>query len=374
MKQTILTLSSFLMFNILIASISCNGQVKSASRKVHDLETTMWGLGQQKLIKTQGSNEYQNITCGIQDRNGNLWFGTAGEGVYKYDGKLFTQYTQNDGLNSNHVWSILEDKDANIWFGTTDGICRFDGKNIVAMPISFLLRPAINNNSYYNEWSTKNTVWSMLQDKSGKIWFGAGDGVYCYDGKHFSRFLANDNIINKDSLQLKLVSSMIEDDLGNLWFASGMPPGYEGFCRYDGKMLERFKPKNEGWIRKVIKSKDGNLLLATRHFGVWSYDGKSFSDYEQPVDLVKQSLNYIIEDHAGHLWVASDYGKEMGDTLGGLWRSNLPMDKKGQRTFTKITNKEVNFILEDKANNIWFSARGMGLYRFDGESTVCFSE
>jgi ligand-binding sensor domain-containing protein len=167
---------------------------------------------------------------------------------------------------------------------------------------------------------------------------------------------------------------MLEDDHGNIWFASGMPPGYEGFCRYDGKMIESLKPKNEGWIRKVIKSRSGNLLLATRHFGVWSYDGTSFTDYEQPEDLVKPSLNYILEDHAGNLWVASDYGKLLGDTLGGLWRSNLPMDNKGQKTFTKIANKEVYFILEDKANNIWFGTRGMGLYRFNGESTICFSQ
>ncbi len=353
---------------------SCNGQAKTDLRKEQVPGAAMWGFGQPKLIKTQGSNEYQSITCGIQDKNGNLWFGTGGEGVYKFDGQLFTQYTKKDGLSSEHVWCILEDKDANIWFGTTDGICRLDGNKIVSIPIPYFLRPYIKSNTYYSQWSTKNTVWSMLQDKSGKIWFGTGDGVYYFDGKGFSRLLANDAVINKDSLQLKLVSSMLEDDHGNIWFASGMPPGYEGFCRYDGKMIESLKPKNEGWIRKVIKSRSGNLLLATRHFGVWSYDGTSFTDYEQPEDLVKPSLNYILEDHAGNLWVASDYGKQLGDTLGGLWRSNLPMDNKGQKTFTKIANKEVYFILEDKANNIWFGTRGMGLYRFNGESTICFSQ
>lgn len=373
MKQIILTLNSFLTFFILIGSTSCKGQVKTEVPNRNGDVPTISVVGKPKLIKTQGSNEYQNIACGIQDKSGNLWFGTGGEGVYKFDGKLFTQYTKKDGLSSNHVWSILEDKDANIWFGTTDGICRFDGKNIVSIPIPFFNRPIINNNSYYTEWSTKNTIWCIWQDKSGKIWFGTGDGVYCYDGINFTRLLANDNVVNKDSLQLRLVASIVEYK-GDIWFGSSMPPGYEGFCRYDGKMIESFKPKNEGWIRNVIKSKSGSLLLATRHFGVWSYDGKSFTDYEQPEDLVKPSLNYILEDHDGNLWVASDYGKEMGDTLGGLWRSNIPMDKKGKRTFTKITNKEVYFILEDKANNIWFCTRGMGLYRFDGKSTVCFSQ
>jgi ligand-binding sensor domain-containing protein len=389
-----MSLNRVLHFGLLTVLASCNAQTNSNVTKEKAVEQTTVTQGQAKLIKTQGSNEYQSVTCGIQDKLGDLWFGTAGEGVYKYDGKLFTQYTKKDGLSNNHIWSIIQDKDGDIWFGTTDGICRFDGISITAIQIPFLLRPAVNNN-YYNEWSTKNTVWSMLQDKTGKMWFGTGDGVYCYN-KHlygssttigevdgFTRFLNSDKIINKDTLHLKLVSDMLEDKNGNIWFASGMPPGYEGFCRYDGKTLESFKPKNEGWIRNVIESKNGNLLLATRHYGVWTYEanqnegfgqGKSFTDYMQPKELINGSLNYILEDHAGDLWVASDYGNNMGDTLGGLWHSNISASNTTAKTFTKITNKEVYFILEDKDHTIWFGTRGIGLYRFDGKTITCFSE
>lgn len=389
-----MSLNRVLHFGLLTVLASCNAQTNTNVSKEKAVEQTTVTQGQVKLIKTQGSNEYQSVTCGIQDKLGNLWFGTAGEGVYKYDGKLFTQYTEKDGLSNNHVWSILQDKDGDIWFGTTDGISRLVGNSITAIQIPFLLRPAVSNN-YYNEWSTKNTVWSMLQDKTGKIWFGTGDGVYCYN-KHlygsntsigevddFTRFLNSDKIINKDTLHLKLVSDLLEDKNGNIWFASGMPPGYEGFCRYDGKNLESFKPKNEGWIRNVIESKNGNLLLATRHYGVWTYDarlnegfgqGKSFTKYMQPKELINGSLNYILEDHAGDLWVASDYGNNMGDTLGGLWHSNISPINPTEKTFTKITNKEVYFIFEDKDHMIWYGTRSVGLYRFDGKTITCFSE
>lgn len=380
-----MSLNRVLHFGLLTILASCNAQTNTNVSKEKAVNQTTVTQGQAKLIKTQGSNENQSVTCGIQDKLGNLWFGTSGEGVYKYDGTLFTQYTKKDGLNSNHVWSILQDKDGDIWFGTTDGICRSDGKSITAIQIPFLLRPAVNNN-YYSEWSTKNTVWSMLQDKTGKIWFGTGDGVYCYNKQlfgsstsigevdGFTRFLNSDKIINKDTLHLKLVSDMLEDKNRNIWFASGMPPGYEGFCRYDGKTLESFNPKNEGWIRNVIESKNGNLLLATRHYGVWTYDGKSFSDYMQPKELINGSLNYILEDHAGDLWVASDYGNNMGDTLGGLWHSNISASNTTAKTFTKITNKEVYFIFEDKDHAIWFGTRGIGLYRFNRKTITCFSE
>ena len=64
-----------------------------------------------------------------KDKDGNLWFGiTGGNGVFRYDGKVFTPFTTQDGLFNNHVGSILEDKNGNIWFGTEGGVCRYDGK------------------------------------------------------------------------------------------------------------------------------------------------------------------------------------------------------------------------------------------------------
>jgi ligand-binding sensor domain-containing protein len=374
MTMYILNKPMYSLLFVLFFLTCCKGQTKTPSQTGKPSELSASGAVQPKLTKTLGSNEYQHVRCGLQDRHGNIWFGTTGEGVYKYDGKLFTQFTTKNGLSSNHVWSILEDKSGNIWFGTNEGICRFDGNTIKSVPISFLIRPVITDNSYYTEWSTKNTVWSMLQDKSGNIWFGTGDGVYCYDGKSFTRLLANDHVINNDGLKLKLVSDILEDKKGNIWFASGMPPGNEGFCRYDGKMIESFKPKNEGWIRNVVESKNGDLLLATRRFGIWSYDGKSFTDYSQPKELIKGSLNAILEDRAGNLWVASDYGIRVGDTLGGLWHSSISVNNPTEKTFTKIFNKEVYFIFEDKDNNIWFSTRNMGLYRYDRKTLTTFSE
>lgn len=377
MKKYILHNPVYSLLLVLIFITSCNGQNKTQSQ-IDSVSVPTIPVGHPKFIKSQCSGkveeQYQTVCCGIQDKAGNLWFGTTAEGVFKYDGELFTQYTMKEGLNSNCIFSLLEDKAGSIWIGTTEGICRFDGSKIISIPIPLFIRPVINNNYYYTQFSTKNTVWSMMQDKTGKIWFGTGDGVYCYDGNYFTRFLNNDNIINEDSLQLKMVDDMLEDSDGNIWFASGMPPGEEGLCRYDGKMIESFKPKNQGWIRNVVKSQNGNLLLATRRAGIINYNGKFFTNYLQPKELINGSLNAIIEDKSGILWFASDYGKDLGDTLGGLWHANLPASNSSEKKFTKITNKDVFFILEDKDNNIWFGTRNTELYKYNGKTITGFSE
>jgi hypothetical protein len=66
----------------------------------------------------------------LQDKSGNLWFGTQGGGVSKYDGQSFTHFTEKEGLSNNLVSSILEDKNGNLWFGTQGGgVSKYDGQS-----------------------------------------------------------------------------------------------------------------------------------------------------------------------------------------------------------------------------------------------------
>src|SRR6185295_17857511 len=72
------------------------------------------------------------VLCMLQDKNGNIWFGTWEGGVSRYDGKYFTHFTEKEGLtnkgpNNNNVLSIFEDKSGNMWFGTEGGgVSRLD--------------------------------------------------------------------------------------------------------------------------------------------------------------------------------------------------------------------------------------------------------
>ena len=67
-----------------------------------------------------------------EDKTGNLWFGTQGGGVSRYDGKSFTTFSTTQGLANNWVNNIVEDKAGNLWFGTLGGgVSRYDGKSFI---------------------------------------------------------------------------------------------------------------------------------------------------------------------------------------------------------------------------------------------------
>lgn len=369
MKEYFLPTRISVLLLLFIVVHSCNGQVKTGLPNNSAAVQPSLTDGKPILTKTQGSDQYQNIHCSLVDKAGNIWFGTTGEGVYRFDGKSFIQFTIKDGLSNNSVWCILEDRLGRIWFGTSGGICRYDGKNIVPVTINrnFLTAPVANQ--YYSDWSTQITVWSMLQDRTGKIWFGTGDGVYWYDGKSFTRFLQNDSVINKEGLQLKMVDCMLEDKNGNIWFGSGMPPGEEGLCRYDGKAITRFKPGGDGWIRYLLQDKNGTIWSGGRHEGVWRYDGTVFKKF-----TVKEGIGLpVFEDKAGNIWFNGEEKLNSIESSNGIWRYD-------GTTFTNFNMKETSrnyyafCIVEDGNGNIWVGTRNTGLFRFDGKTFTLFSE
>ncbi len=51
--------------------------------------------------------------------NGDYWFGSKDQGVYRFDGKTLVNFTTKDGLYYDPVGGIQEDKAGNIYFATT---------------------------------------------------------------------------------------------------------------------------------------------------------------------------------------------------------------------------------------------------------------
>lgn len=376
-----LRISVFSQLALLFFVTSCSGQVKKGLPEGSGAAEKTTKHGDAKLVKTQGTDQYATTNSGLRDKAGDLWFCTAGEGVYRYDGTSFTHYTEKDGLPGNAVFLVLEDKEGNMWFGSREGLCRYDGKIFTrfAIPTSHWNSIQLYNLPDDNP-SSKNELWSMMQDRSGKMWLGTTHGIYCFNpssGVHstgitFTRFLDNDSIVNKDSVQLKWTQCMFEDRNGTMWFGSWVL-GNEGICRYDGKTLTQFKPYGEGWIRTILEDKNGDLLFVTRHNGVCRFDGKTFVNFTQSGGIDNTSITTAFEDKAGNLWFGTELGSGGLNEDGGLWRYD-------GKSFIRYTRKDglchngVFSIVEDKDGNIWLGTRNIGLCRFDGTTFTSFSE
>ena len=57
-----------------------------------------------------------------------LWAGTWGGGASRFDGENWTNFTVQQGLAGDIVYSIAQDPDGVLWFGTNGGVSSFDGE------------------------------------------------------------------------------------------------------------------------------------------------------------------------------------------------------------------------------------------------------
>ncbi len=171
-----------------------------------------------------GDSFFSNLTtwCIYEDCKGNMWFGTNGNGVFKYDGKSFVQYTEEDGLTDSNVDVIIQDKHGNMWFGTRfGGVSQYDGSTFT------------NYTMYDGNSIGYDEVVEIYEDSTGHIWMSSeGYGVYKYDGKAFI------NYFKDQGLQVKAVQTIYEDRQGRLWVGGG-----GGLYRFDGTGFIQVKEK-----------------------------------------------------------------------------------------------------------------------------------
>jgi ligand-binding sensor domain-containing protein/signal transduction histidine kinase len=320
----------------------------------------------------------RNIICSFEDDAGNIWFGTSGGGVSKYDGKCFTHFTLKEGLSSNIITSVKEDKSGNIWFGTNGGgVTKYNGRSFT----HFTEKEGLSNN-YVN---------SIVEDRSGNIWFGTSVGISKYDGKGFTRFTEKEGLCNN------YVNSIMEDNTGNLWF--GTHGG--GVQKYDGKSFAQFTVKeglSDNKVHSILEDRVGNIWIGTSGNGVTKYDGKNFTHYTEKEGLINNNISSILEDKSGNIWFGTGSGvtkydgknfahftvKEglsnnqvhsiLEDRSGNLWFTTFSgVSKYSGRIFTHLTEKEglsnsyVRSVLQDRNGNLWFGTFGGGVTKYDGK-------
>lgn len=355
--------------------------------------------GQQVMIKSKLTkvtknhllnlpNEYLFIQCGLQDKKGNMWFGSAGDGIYFYNGKDFTNITFSTDLNLNDILSILEDKRGTIWFGTRRGLIQYQASGEQASNNDF--KTILISSNIYSRISQKkipetfeannNMIWSMLQDNTGIIWFGTSKGVFLHNPLSdssgetpiFFPFLEDKKITNIKKLQLNEVTDLLQDKKGNIWFVSAFAKA-EGITLFDGKNLSNFKPDNISSFRAILERKNGNLLFLSSFHGLYVYNGKTFRPISEKIGFKNDTLLAMLEDRHENLWFGTNNENKKKGEQGGVIRYN---NKSSKIYSTKdgLPNSSVFCLIEDRDANIWFGTRNTGLCRYNGKTFTNFTD
>lgn len=305
-----------------------------------------------------------------QDKHGNFWFGSNDAGLYYYDGKNVIQYINKDGLANNQVQIIKEDKLGNIWIGNGGfKISRFDGKTFT----TFTDKATMN--------LTQNLI-SLSKNTIDDLWFPAGAGVFGYNGKKIDYFRFDSaNLVAKkssnDPFQLGPFSvySILKDKKGNLWFGTQS----QGVCCYDGKSFKWYTEKglSGSAVLALFEDSKGNIWFGNNGAGLFKlYDNTlinfteehklsnpefKISGKDTPGTLAR--IYAINEDKDGKLWI--------GTVDAGVWR----LDGNNFTNFTTqngLSSNAINTIYKDKNADLWFGTDSNGICKFNGNNFYQF--
>jgi ligand-binding sensor domain-containing protein len=345
-----MNLNKIILFIFLTIFNCCTGQENRKTQKAQDDPKPI-----PKVIKNFKATALapdfdttlvsQYIRSIFQDSDGNLWFGTLGEGVVRYNGKTLTYYSHPDGFINKTVYAINEDQKGNLWFGTDEGVYKYDGKTFR------------NYNQKDGLTQIDISRKSILVDKSGTIWVGTHGGVFKYDpladkngGQSFSLFKELSSIN---------IAGIMEDTRGNIWFASSD----NGVYKYDRKSITNIVEKEklgENYAGGLAEDKEGNIWFTMQN-GICKYDGKTFTEFTPNDGLGGTEFWGIYIEKSGIIWVTA---------RGSTTRFDPTVTLPNPKAFTVFTPADglnccVQSMYQDRSGNMWWGA-GQGLYRFDG--------
>ena len=318
------------------------------------------------------------------DRDGNLWVGTAGSGMFRIRGNAVQHYGHGEGLSSDSVEALFEDREGILWVTTTNGIDSFRDPPVATFSALEGLAPGdgavgvlagrdgtiwVANSGSLDHIERNGTVSSirwgkglpgdqvsaMLEDRAGNLWMGVYDGLYIFRNGRFRR------IPEPDHQPLGLILAMTEDATGDVWGAcsgklrklirvrdfqvreefpsSQIPPGRLASDPRGGIWIA---PRNgnlllfrDGIQRKfqissntnqithdLIVQPDGSVLAAYDDGLVGLRDGK-VQRMTVKNGLPCNTIYSFIEDKEGHWWFSTQCGVvELANTEVQRWWAN----------------------------------------------------
>ncbi|MBS1635287.1 MAG: SpoIIE family protein phosphatase [Bacteroidetes bacterium] len=326
-------------------------------------------------------------------------------GVLHAQNIKFKRISNDDGLSTITVQSIIQDSEDFVWIGTQDGLNRYDGYHF----------KTFKNNPHAQNSISSNDINCIYEDKSGVLYIGTKNGGLSVFDKYRETFTnyksglstssisSNDinsltdlsdgklllgtanglNIFDKKTRKFEQVTArgidesfeiraLLKDSRKNIWAASN---GF-GLLRLDestGKLIAQSLPENLGGsngslemgernnIRTLIEV-NNQLWCGTDGGGILIYDLNT-NTFTDVVDFGQQQrynnriTSFMLDSDPAYMWIG---------TWGGLIHLHInsrayTMFKKNDYDFNSLSDNKVSCLMQDKQKNMWIGTQDNGI-------------
>jgi len=316
----------------------------------------------------------------VEDRRGELWVGTAGNGLHRYnpvadafvripylvDGKRSILWSAELTYAGTGVTHVFEDGKDNLWitsYGT--GLHRWDRDTQISASYRY--------NPVDKASISDDDVLSIYEDRTGVLWIGTGGGINKIDqfAKRFRQFRHQPG--NANSLSYSHVWSVWEDHTGALW-AGTTAGGLNRIDRTTGKVTyfrhRRGDPSSLAHdnVNFLYEDRSGVLWVGTYGGGLDRFDRatETFTHFphipQNPLSLSDSVVTAIAQDQEGMIWVGTAGGLNRIDPVTNRIKRFLP----DPADPSSLPVADINVLFVDQEGGLWICAENT-ISRFNPE-------
>jgi ligand-binding sensor domain-containing protein/signal transduction histidine kinase len=289
----------------------------------------LWRLNSEGLSRwsTQNGLPDDAIRSLFIDDENNLWIGMLSGGLSRWRKGALAPYGDPEGFHATYSANVLADSHGDLWLGTWGkGLFRLhNGKLLPTNPPNMPLATPVR---------------ALAEDHRGQIWVGTWfDGVYRYDGREFHHYLlGNESPGNA-------VSTIVADTNGGLWV--GTYTGLIYFPSGEPNRHRRLQLLESQLITCLVQDRDGSMLVGASTGLYRVRDGHA----EVVPSLAHSYILSLIVDSGGYAWAATK-----GGGLAALHDGVVaPVP-----TNAGLPNFSINTVIEDGDGHLWLgTSRGI---------------
>jgi signal transduction histidine kinase/ligand-binding sensor domain-containing protein len=270
----------------------------------------------------------------LRDRDGNIWAGTWGQGLYRKNAEGAREWSSRDGLADDFVRQLYEDKEGNLWIGLRGGgLSRWKDPTLVPFGMGEGLQ---------GDYASTSAV-----DPQGRLWLGTWrGGLYRFSA---GKLLPQPTPV---STLFFTVRTLAFDKSGTVWSGN-----WEGLYSFDGKRSQHFAGPETPYhhVSEILFDHRQRLWIATSDNGIFVFLHGQPGGQPAVHLLSHKEVTTLAEDGNSRIWIGTPAGA--GWVAESDFSTYHPLERTHGEAFTGLS--------VDMQNGVWGCTLGGALWRLN---------
>lgn len=293
-----------------------------------------WYISKQQLIHFNAKNGFTDNTVNkiFRDAENNIWLGTDGSGIFKFNSKSYVTFDESQGLQNSIVMAISPGLAPNeTWLGTYDGL--FIHKN---NKINRIAIPSDNEDT--------RRINFLLKDSRNRLWIATvGGGLWVYNKDSFQR-------IDKGTPSVAC-NAILEDRHANIWLSTNFG------CFVLSSETKKISRVTTNFSTSLLEI-DNELIISGTQNGAYLIRNKTKISPLTFKPLLGSSILSMMKYGSHVLFGTADNGLIVWNIKTGKIRHLTTKDG--------LLSDHIYSLLADKKGNIW-TGTGRGINRLNAK-------